>query len=841
MARRTVLAGGLGVLLTLGCSPPAAPRATVSPPPTTRAVAAVRPPVLTDWREVSYPQTPSHVLLMGSEPDGTHLVAVDGFRMKQRGEQVEVAKQALYAAIFRSCRAGAGWVHVSDERDVYRSDTFLGKMEVVGHVDNIDFLQCGPQAVTLRPRPVFWSDVGAQRLTWDSPISWASFSDRKHGEALAFPDFWLKTSDGGKTFARTAASMSIADAFARVPPTEHALLSDAEFALVLRAWSRRALRSVAGRAVAGAQLADGSVFRTTGTRNQLWIEVRTAQGKFSSLEVSGNCTHFDAWGGKLAVLCFTDPGEERSELKIAYPTKETLPGPPLPPQHGFIADAEGRYLFAQGRMIDHPRQKTRPLMRFDGKAWQVYEHIDSPPVVVQRGWLLLDNPPRAVPAEHPEQDALLLPAANLDVDLQEAAVLEHGIVYVRRAHDGSKAELVEVELGSGRELKVVPLSTATLARLPPELRCTTSSCGTTPTTAWTRLPDEDEPELLPTPPRHDYLSESVDVDPGFTLRDYDCELVANVGHKDQELRGLLPIPGNDRQRIVAIPGIGGVLDLGAVDAPAVLAWHGVDSIGAFAVTTPASPAVAELKAQLPRSTEDAPTSMPALVSRQFVLVNEQVGPELQHRLRLLDKDGHVRELVPTGDFEFLVVPLADGRSLLSVERDLYREVMVLASDGRVGQHRHFVINYDFRDHPAVRAGVPGLVSLADGQAAFFSLERETPGIPVTIAEQRALEPCRKKPSADALWLFVDNETDPDQRFSIAGVPSMTGSARNRETVVVVESTPKASCLRGALLDDPSSTELFSSGPWLQGRVQGQTKTHKLVCRSPVRPAPPATD
>jgi hypothetical protein len=472
-------------------------------------------------------------------------------------------------------------------------------------------------------------------------------------------------------------------------------------------------------------------------------------------------------------------------------------------------------------------------MRFDGKAWQLYEHIESTPIAVQRGWLLLDSPPRLVPAEHPEQDALLLPTADLDVNLQKATVLEHSVMFVRYAPDRTKAELVEVELPGGRELGVSALPTTAIVDGPaPELWCGTPSCGTSPTTAWTRLPDEDEPELLPTPPRHDYLSESVDVDAGFTLRDYDCEAVSNAGNKDQELRGLVAISDSDYRRVVAIPSIGGMLDLGDVDARSTLSWHGVDSVGAFAVTTAETKAVAELKVRIPHTTEGARTILPVLITRDFVLVNEEVGPELEHRLRLLGKDGGVTELVPSGDFDFLVAPLGDGRSLLSVERDPYREVLVLATDGSVAQRRYFLVNYDLRAYPAVRAGVPGVLSFAGAHPSFFSLEPETPGINVTIPDQRALEPCRKKPTTGTLRLFMDGNASPGQLFSIVGFSAMDGLTFNPAKVVVVDSTPSANCLRGVLLDGPTSTELFSSGPWLQGRLQGQTKTHKLVCRNP---------
>ncbi|HYQ01158.1 MAG TPA: hypothetical protein VER96_20950 [Polyangiaceae bacterium] len=833
MARWRFLLGDLSALLALACTPPATAPSVIPTSPRASTSVAGRPPLVRGaWREVRYPQTPNHVLLMSNEPDGTQLIAVDGFRMKQRGERVEFAKQVLEPAILRSCSAGHGWVHVTEERDVYRSDSFLGNLELVGHVDNFDFLQCGPQAVTLRPRPVFWSDGETQRLTWDSPIGWASFSDAKRGDALAFPDFWLKTSDGGKTFARAPAPFSMVDAFARVPPVQFGLLSEADFRLALRAWSRRALRSVAGRAVADFELSDGTAVRITATQEVLNIELRTAQGKFSSVEVSGNCNDAEAWGSKLALLCFTDPAAQQSILRVLYPNQETLPGPPLPPQSGLVADPTGRYLFAQGRMIDHPRQKTRPLMRFDGKAWQVFEHIDSPPIAVRHGWLLLDAPPRAVPVEHPDQDPIFLPGANLDPNHQEAAVLEHSIVYLRHESDGTKNEWVELELPSGHELRVTPSSTASSARLPPELRCGTApSCSITPTTAWTSLLDEDEPELLPTPPRHDYLSDAVNGDPGFSIRNYVCELAANLGQKDQELLGIQPIPGSQSQRIVAIPSMGGMLDMSDADSGSILSWHGVDAAGTFTARTPETQAIAELKSGMPRSTEDAWQVWPVLVTRNFLLLNENVEPELSHRVRLLNKDGSVSELVPNGDFQPLVVPLGDGRSLLSVERDAYQELMLLTSDGRVAQRRFFLVNADLRTFLALRAGVPGLVSSDGRQPAFFSLEPETPGIPVELATNRDLEPCRKKPNPSALRLFVEGETALDRALSVAGFFTL-GEANDRpRKLAVVDSTPSASCLRGMLLDAPTSTELFSNGPRLTGRVQGQTKTHALVCRS----------
>ena len=145
----------LATLLSLHCSAPTTPGA-VAPAPHAAAAAPSSalgsPPTLTAWRQVSFPDPPERILFMGKEPDGTRLIAVGGFRVKQRGEQLEFAKQALYVDILRSCRAGTGWVHVTSERDVYRSDGFLGKLEVVGHVDNLEFVQCGPQAVTPDPQ-----------------------------------------------------------------------------------------------------------------------------------------------------------------------------------------------------------------------------------------------------------------------------------------------------------------------------------------------------------------------------------------------------------------------------------------------------------------------------------------------------------------------------------------------------------------------------------------------------------------------------------------------------------------------------------------------------------------
>jgi hypothetical protein len=81
---------------------------------------------------------------------------------------------------------------------------------------------------------------------------------------------------------------------------------------------------------------------------------------------------------------------------------------------------------------------------------------------------------------------------------------------------------------------------------------------------------------------------------------------------------------------------------------------------------------------------------------------------------------------------------------------------------------------------------------------------------------------------------MDGNASPGQLFSIVGLSAMDGLTFNPAKIAVVESTPSSNCLRGVLLDGPTSTELFSSGPWLQGRLQGQTKTHKLVCRNPLR-------
>ena len=829
-------------LLTLACTSPALLQGTPANASTTPSKKHATD--LTEWHKISYPSAPVHLRWMGNDPDGTRLIALDGWRVKQRGEQVEFAKQALLTPIFRSCRSGSGWAHLTRERNVYWSSGFLGELKYLGSAQTSELLECGPELVTLGNPLKLWTETGGQTLSWDSPVGWASFSDPRHGRALALPDRWLTTSDGGETFSPlTKAPLSVAASLAQLPQ-EHERLNEREVGILIRAWLSRALSSEAGRAVAGQALNDGTAFRIGSSEKHTWVLLHRPSGAIATTELSSSCSESGSWGQKLVFVCpAAEPLPGGVTLRVVYPQAGILPSPPRIPQGGLVGDQAGRYLFMQASKSRQDGQvRNRALMRFDGTAWQVYPSLAGTPVAVRHGWLLLDEPPRIVPVEHPDQGGLELGRQAPDdgvqdrVNVKEVAVLSERVVFVRRPLNDARPWVVERELPSGREIKATPLpyGAPTYNALPPQLSCETESCSIDDETAWTRLPAAQQPQILPTPDRQPDDDHAVAYSSGFQSQDYLCEAVSPVPRVREELLGLAqPTNPGDDQRIVHMPTVGGMLDLGYADSGATLSWHGLDRDGAFRVTTPESRAISALWPSLPRFTSQPALVVPVLVSRELVLLDEELDEK--HRLLLVRRDGGVSVLVPPSTYTLVVVPLGDGRTLLRLDRHSYEDVWLLASDGRILEKRSIVAVAGITTYAALRGAVAGVAFLDGKGPLFFSLSPDAPGLPFALADDHVIGPCRNKPAADELRLFGD--ANPALNVTLAGftaadrAPLFHRDSVQPSALASIAITPSKTCLRGVTLDAPVSAELFSGSPWLHGHAQGKTKSYKLTCRS----------
>jgi methyltransferase (TIGR00027 family) len=90
---------------------------------------------------------------------------------------------------------------------------------------------------------------------------------------------------------------------------------------------------------------------------------------------------------------------------VVYPQARALPSAPRPLRR-VIVDADGSFLFAQEQVEPGSEEEDGALMRFDGRAWQLYPALKSEPFSARRGWLVLKEPLRVVPALNPEQAVL---------------------------------------------------------------------------------------------------------------------------------------------------------------------------------------------------------------------------------------------------------------------------------------------------------------------------------------------------------------------------------------------------------------------------------------------------
>lgn len=834
-----------------------------------------------ELRLVTYPRPPHHVIRAApDEPDGTKLLYADGWRMLHRGTRVELAQQVTIDSLERSCHAGSGWMHVSVRGQVYWSSTFLGDLKLLGQADSRSLLQCGPMLVTAGWPPQLWTQAGPQPLQHTAPIGWASFTTPLLGQAWAFPDFWLRTSDGGKTFARAGAASAAGEV--EPVPTDLPEVGYVELGIALRAWVERAVASGAGRVMDGLELSDGTWVRVVGSEREMYAGLRGPDGRVTTLTVRGGC-QFLAWGAQLLARCEVQGSSgalvDTVTVQTVYPKRAELPTPPHTLRQ-LIADAEGQFLFAQSRLGEGTTE--RGLLRFDGRAWRQFPKVGSEPLLARHGWLVLKDPLRVVPAEQPEQAGHVLPA---NVRPEEVDLLPHSVVFVQRNPAGTEAgELLELDLHSGRITsrtpfpgepgslafadtglavamshhgntalrmtegrKFVPLAVPAdpVFGHTEAVECTANGCRVGGVLAWSRVPAEQEPVLISnqrppdTAPSETEPGEDLS-DVGFSLQDYDCNTVTPSARADEELRGLVTQSSstdaeNEAQMaVMAMPVYGGQLDVGVASQRRSFGWHGVDGKGTFRVRVPESEAIARLASGLPKLTDDDLALMPVLVARHFALFDASAETDAPSRLLAVRESGQIDELLPTGRFELDAVPLADGRALVSANFETYRDVMLLERDGTVGQRRRFLVGVRYDNYLALRGNVPGMV-FADDAPAFYSLVPESAGTPVTLPKWRKTEPCRGSSPRDALTLILTGMP----RLSVAGFtgPSRAWGARSGDLqngeLALVETTPNEACLRSVLLDAPISTTLISGAPWLHGRMQGQRQSYPLICRNTV--------
>lgn len=829
---------------------------------------------ISELRQVSYP-TLAHIdHAAPDEPDGTKLLYLDGWRMLQRGQRAELAQQVLVDTLQRSCHSGRGWMHLSRRGNVYWSDTFLGNLKLLGKVGMADLLQCGPELVTAGWPPLLWTETGPQPLEHSAPIGRAHFKTRQQGSAWAFPDTWLTTSDGGKTFTRTAKAG--APELLREVPRPLPEVGQAAQGLAIRAWLERAVKSGAGRVIDGKRLSDGSWVRVAGTQEEVMAALRAPDGRITTLSAPSDC-RFSTWGTLLLTVCPMRGQVDTVWVDAVYP-KVDLPAAPRT-LRSLIADAEGRFLFALSRLAEGDRERV--LLRFDGKAWQEFADVNSEPLYSRHGWLVLKDPLRVVSAENPEQTAHLLPAG---VTLAELDLLERSIVYVQRqGTSAGTAELVELDLRTEKVLSRTPFpgqagalafsdtglavaigqsSGAALqmtegrrfAPLPLQIDprwgfaegalCWTDGCSVGGVMAWSRVPAEHEPLMIPSEGPVDFEPGEDTTDVGFSMPDYECDTVSPPARPDEELRGLakgsssLSEEDAEQAPIAAISAYGGQLDLGATPR-AALGWHGQDREGAFRVRLPASDPLTKLAERLPRQKGGNGSLMPSLVARHFALFDNAADTEDQSHVLIVRDSGETEQLVPLGGYNFDAVPLPDGRALVSANFQTHREIVLVERDGKPSQRRTFLLGVRSSDNLALRGDVPGMLFADDHAPTFYTLVPESPGTPVALPKFRKTEPCRTPSPRGALTVIFPAMP----RLTVAGFtgPSRfwlapTWSSQNGE-IAFVETTPEKPCLRSVLLDAPIVTELTSSAPWLHGRMQGQTKSYPLICRA-VPAAPP---
>ena len=821
---------------------------------------------------MSFPPPPHHVIRAApDEPDGTKLLYLDGWRMQLRGEQAVLAEHVTIDSLQRSCRASSGWTHVSSRGHVYWSSTFLGNLKLLGKAPAGRILQCGPQLVTEGSPPQLWTEAGVQPLEYSTPVGRAYFQTPLQGSAWVFPDVWLNTSDGGKTFTPTK-EPGARGLFEEVPD-ELPEIGVTALGLAVRAWLERAVKSGAGRVMEGLRLSDGTWVRTGGAGDERYAALRTPDGRVTTLAATRNC-QFLAWGSQLLTRCEPAAPIDTVVVDAVYP-KVGLSAPPRALRH-VIADSEGRYLFAQSRLGDG--EKERMLMRFDGKAWQLFPAIASEPLHARHGWLVLKEPLRVVSAEHPDQEPRLLPPK---VHPDEIDLLAQSVVFVERDADQHKSELVELDLRSGNVTSRTPFpgvpgalafSDTGLAvtmseggrdalqmiagrkfgrltlqadpafRHPDAIACWSDGCSVGEVMAWSRVPDDREPLVIPTegvPPFDPDIEHTRDV--GFSMPDYECDTVSPPARPNEELRGFakgsarLAQDDESLLPLAAIPTYGGQLDL----APGALTWHGQDRQGGFRGRAPASESLAKLVERLPKLRGDEPQLLPALVARHFVLLDNAATMDEQSHLLVVRDNGETEELVPLGAYDFNAVPLPDGRALVSANFEAYRDVMLLDLDGKPTQRRKFLQGVRYSDSLALRGDVPGVLFADEHAPVFYTLVSGSPGTPITLPKFRTTEPCRTPSPRDALTLLLPAIP----RLTVAGLTapsrfwiSPTADLQNGE-VAFVETTPSKPCLRKVLLDAPIATELTSGAPWLHGRMQGQTKSYSLICKA-VPPIPP---
>jgi hypothetical protein len=337
-------------------------------------------PSTSELRQVSYPALAHIDHAAPDEPDGTKLLYLDGWRMLQRGQRAELAPQVLIDTLQRSCHSGRGWMHLSRRGNVYWSATFLGNLKLLGKAGLADVLQCGPELVTAGWPPVLWTETGPQPLEYSAPIGRAHFKTRQQGSAWAFPDTWLVTSDGGKTFTR-AAKPGAPELLEEVPRNLPEVGQAAQ-GVAVRAWLERAVKSGAGRVIDGKRLSDGTWVRVAGTQEELMAALRAPDGRITTLTAPSDC-RFSAWGALLLTVCPMRGQVDTVWLDAVYP-KVDLPAAPRA-LRSLIADAEGHFLFALSRLAEG--DQARVLLRFDGQAWQEFADVNSEPLYARHGWL----------------------------------------------------------------------------------------------------------------------------------------------------------------------------------------------------------------------------------------------------------------------------------------------------------------------------------------------------------------------------------------------------------------------------------------------------------------------
>lgn len=830
-----------------------------------------------ELRQVTYPPSPHHVVRAApDEPDGTKLLYLDGWRMLHQGSRVELAEQVTIDTLQRSCHSGRGWMHVSHRGHVYWSSTFLGNLKLLGKASDQGMVQCGPQLVTAGSPPELWTETGPQPLTYSAPIGRAHFKTRLQGSAWAFPDLWLTTSDGGKTFSRSPAPGS-PELFQTVP-TELPEIGETELGLALRAWLERAVKSGAGRVMDGLRLSDGTWVRTGGIERERYAALRSPDGRITTVTARGDCG-FSTLGSQLLTRCQLEDPVDTLVVDVVYPQGAKLVPPPRALRR-VITDAEGRFLFAQSRLSEG--RKERVLLRFDGKAWQEFPQIASEPQYSRHGWLVLKDPLRVVPAEHPEQEPRLLPA---NVRSDELDLLQGSIVFVQRDEaEAGTSELVELDLRTGKTTSRTPFPGAPGALAfsdtglavamaegsgdalhmiagrhfsplslqadpyfgPPDSAvCWTDGCSVGEVMAWSHVPSEQEPLVIPTEGRPKFEPGEDTTDVGFSMPDYQCDTVSPPPRPDEELLGIAKGSSPSTEEIdetaplAAISAYGGQLDLSPTPGAGPLGWHGQDREGAFRVRLPASQALRTLAARLPRYKGGDAALLPSLLARHFALFDNAVDTDDKSQLLIVREDGETEELVPLGNFDFDAVPLPDGRALVSANFETHRDVMLLDRDGKLSQRRYFLLGVRSSDSLALRGDTLGMLFADENAPLFFTLAPQSAGTPVTLPKFRKTEPCRTRSPRDAVTLILTAMP----RLTVAGFTgpsrlwlSPTWDSQNGE-VAFVETTPSKPCLRSVLLDAPIATELVSSAPWLHGRMQGQTKSYPLICKA-VPAAPP---